>query len=53
MGDDIQSNWDHIPLTSSDAKPIAWRPVVDSVVIHITKATIREATYDKEAWKVS
>ena len=46
MQDESNTNWDQIPKTSSDAKPIAWRPVVDSVVIHVTKATIRDATME-------
>ena len=36
MQDESNTNWDQIPKTSSDAKPIAWRSVVDSVVIHVT-----------------
>ena len=49
MQDDIQTNWDHIPMTCEDAKPVAWRSVTDSVVIHVTKATIRNATIE-DAW---
>lgn len=50
MQDEPNTQWDNsVPDTHRAAKPTAWRTVNDSVVIHVTKATIR-SSHVEDAW---